>query len=189
MDGRDYMVTAYVTASGSLDQSSQNGAVLVCGMDNIAIGYGANNFPDGVQFTKDRSERRPEKYRYFEHAERNAIYDAARYGNDILGSTMYCPWAACCDCARGIIQSGVSELVMHQERMQMTPLRWQDDVNEALSMLVEAGVELRYLTGPVDASPILVNGEWWDPAKPSPPDQDGNWFVGMDDLTYTPDEV
>lgn len=175
-----YLANAYALALQSRDTSNQNGAVLIgANGDNTPIATGVNNFPPGVKFTAERSEQRPAKYLYFEHAERGALYQASRINKAVFGSTMYCPWAACCDCARGLICSGVKYLVMHHERMQMTPARWLDDVNVALTMLKEAGVQLHYFRGPIQASALLVNGELWKPDQPVL-EENGNWFVGMD---------
>ena len=174
-----YLANAYAIAGQSRDQSNQNGSVLInAAGENTPIATGVNNFPPGVKFTEARSESRPEKYRYFGHAERNAIYQAARSGKAVYGSTMYCPWAACCPCARALICSGTKHLVMHHERMQMTPERWLEDVNEALSMLEEAGVQLHYFDGPIKAPCVIVNGDMWYPDQPAF-GKNTNWFIGM----------
>lgn len=175
----EYLRNAYCIAAQSRDKSNQNGSVLVSSNNEI-IATGNNNFPTGVEFTEERSTVRPDKYRYFEHAERAAIYQAARAGSKVYASTMYVPWAACCDCARAIINSGVLVVVMHRERMQMTPERWQSSVNEALEMLVEAGVQLSYHGGVVEGAPdVLVNGELWNPANPPITDGSGNFFTDL----------
>jgi len=175
-----HLHSAYCIAGQSRDSSNQNGATLVSACGEV-IGHGVNNFAIGVKHTVERAETRPDKYRYFEHAERSAIYQAARAGARTQGATMYCPWSACCDCARGIINSGVQSLVMHTSRMLMTPDRWREDVNEALSMLKEAGVKLVYYEEPLDAGLVIVNGELWSPKDPtSPEDHAGNWAVGME---------
>jgi len=57
---------------------------------------------------------RPAKYRWTEHAERNAIFSAARMGVSIVGATMYLPWFPCAECARAIVQSGIGALVAYQ---------------------------------------------------------------------------
>lgn len=46
-----------------------------------------------------------------EHAERNAIYDAASRGIALNGSAMYCTDSPCYGCARGIIQVGIQRVV------------------------------------------------------------------------------
>lgn len=178
-----YLSKAYELAATSTDQSNQNGAILVDPVTTKPIGKGANNFPRDVDWTEERATQRPTKYRYYEHAERWAVYDAARQGNKVEGSHMVCPWAACCDCARSLIVSGVAVLYLHHQRMLMTPDRWKDDVNEALNMLVEAGVILRYYSEPVTAvTPVLVNGVRWSPLdKPVTEFGDtSSWAIGME---------
>jgi dCMP deaminase len=56
---------------------------------------------------------RPEKYEWVEHAERNAIYNAARSGVRTKGATMYLNYAVecCAGCTRAIIQSGIRRVV------------------------------------------------------------------------------
>jgi dCMP deaminase len=61
----------------------------------------------------ERWHKRPEKYQWVEHAERNAIYNAAREGITLKGSTAYLNWepVPCSDCTRALIQAGVVEVV------------------------------------------------------------------------------
>lgn len=53
----------------------------------------------GVQDLPNRFQR-PIKYMYFEHAERNAIFTAARHGIRTDGATLYVQALPCVDCAR-----------------------------------------------------------------------------------------
>lgn len=53
----------------------------------------------GVKDLTDRFER-PTKYSFFEHAERNAIFTAARHGIRTEGATLYVQALPCVDCAR-----------------------------------------------------------------------------------------
>ena len=47
------------------------------------------------------------------HAERNAIYAAAKLGHSVDGSTMYLNWIIpCFECCKGIINSGIKEVVV-----------------------------------------------------------------------------
>lgn len=173
----EYLRNSYCLATQSRDNSNQNGATLVS-LDGEIIGTGVNNFPPGVKFTTERSIERPMKYSYFEHAERNAIYAAARAGKEVFGSTMYCFWAACSDCARSLICSGVRTLVVHKPRMSMTPARWHNNIEEALGMLKESGVTVQYYEKPIEAPDVLVNGELWNPNKEYEVAH-GNYFVEM----------
>ena len=91
----------------SKDENTQIGAIIV-GKDKEIVSTGYNSFPRGLKdYEKERQER-PEKYYWFEHAERNAIYNAARIGVSTKGCTMYLSCGVpCSDCARGIINSGI----------------------------------------------------------------------------------
>lgn len=53
-----------------------------------------------------------------EHAERNAINDAAKKQTWLDRCTMYVDLMPCADCARGIIQAGIQEVVVSRERMR-----------------------------------------------------------------------
>ena len=44
--------------------------------------------------------QRPTKYMFFEHAERNAIFTAARHGIRTDGAIIYVQALPCVDCAR-----------------------------------------------------------------------------------------
>lgn len=95
-------------AQRSPDTSRKTGCVLTLADDTLIVGW--NDFPNGVEVTSQRLVR-PAKYAYTEHAERNAIYAAARFGRSTVEAVMYLPWYPCADCARALVQSRVRELV------------------------------------------------------------------------------
>ena len=72
----------------SKDERTQIGALIV-GVDNEIVSTGYNSFPRGIVDSRPERQERPEKYYWFEHAERNAIYNAARIGVSTKGCTMY----------------------------------------------------------------------------------------------------
>lgn len=159
-----YMKMAYECALTGPDTSTQNGAVLT-DRHGTVIGLGKNDFPHGVKITPERLER-PAKYSFTEHAERNAIFDAAANGNNTQGSTMYALWAACDDCARAIIQAGVSNLVTHsfyrdyQKEDGAGRKYWGDSISAAFMMLEEAGVGVEFVDfGLGMTRSLLYNGE------------------------------
>lgn len=134
-----FMRLAEHSASLSKDTSTKLGAVIV-GPDREVRSTGYNSLPRGINdYCPERYER-PEKYRWFEHAERNAVYNAARIGVSTKGCTLYCAWPPCTDCARAIIQSGIIEVVVLTLEV---PDRWRDDVTASLQMLLEARVRIR----------------------------------------------
>jgi dCMP deaminase len=132
-------------AENSHDPDTQNGAVLVTAGGTI---YAANCVPRGVS-RPDHRLARPFKYHFVEHAERAAIYKAAEVGAATAGATLYCPWFACTDCARAIIQAGIKEVVGLVAMRNATPARWLLNVEMAERMLEEAGVSQRLLAGSV----------------------------------------
>ena len=91
----------------SKDDRTQIGAIIV-GKDKEIVSTGYNSFPRGIDDTHKSRQERPEKYFWFEHGERNAIYNAARIGVSTKGCTMYLSCGVpCSDCARGIINAGI----------------------------------------------------------------------------------
>lgn len=152
----------YGLAKASPDRSNQNGALLLRG-DQI-ISTGRNDFPIGLEVTEDMITDRDKKLFYIEHAERTAIYNAAAVGERTRETIMYCPWFACDSCARAIILSGISKVIGHKQRMDMTPDRWKASVEAGLQMLRDCGVEMEFYDGPIGAcEPIIINGEKWQP--------------------------
>lgn len=99
-------------ASWSEDRDFQVGCVVV-GPGHEVRSTGYNGLPRSVQDTDpnrfDRSSG--EKFFWFEHAERNAIFNAARAGVNLTGCRLYVNRFPCADCGRAIIQSGISCVV------------------------------------------------------------------------------
>ena len=137
-----FMLMAEHAASLSKDGSTRVGCVIV-GQDRNVLSTGFNGMPMGVNDDVPARHERPLKYKFFEHAERNAIYLAARAGTALKGSTAYIhPWPPCPDCARALIQAGISEIVVPTTTV---PERWHVDCLVAENMLVEAGVNIKVL--------------------------------------------
>lgn len=159
------MATAYLKALKSPDPSSQNGALIVerqVDGDFRVISYGYNHFYDGVP---GQVEPREEKYRQIQHAERDAVVQAARRGECTQGRIMVCPWAACEPCALEIIGSGLAALVVHKQRCELTDRHWVSKVSDAITWIQNAGIALYEYDGAVPGTkPILVSGKLWSPA-------------------------
>ena len=127
----------------SKDERTQIGVVIV-GKDNEIVSTGYNSFPRGIVDDISERQERPEKYFWFEHAERNAIYNAARIGVSTLGTTMYMTCGmSCSDCARAIINSGISKIVLREGR-GATNQKWQESSQRSMEMFKEAGVIVEY---------------------------------------------
>jgi len=124
----------------SKDQSTKVGA-LVAGPDNEIRSTGYNGFPRGMNDNLAASrQKRPLKYKYYEHAERNVIYNAARVGVPLKGCDMYITHPPCPDCARAIIQAGINKVVFPAPTSFDTRKDLVEDNKLALNMLVECKI-------------------------------------------------
>ena len=166
---------AYSFATNSNDPSTQNGALVVAinGTHSNAdtpyrvLAGDYNRFPKGVTETPERWNDRALKYKLVQHAERSALETARRLNGlaHLDGHTMICPWAACTDCAKSIIDSGLTRLVTHKQAAERSPpsSSWLPDIEVANMMLREAGIEIICYDGPVGALPVRHSGQVWTP--------------------------
>ena len=127
----------------SKDKNTQIGAVIV-GKDKEIVSTGYNSFPRGIDDGDFERQERPEKYYWFEHAERNAIYNAARIGVSTKGCTMYLSCGIpCADCARGIINAGITRIFVERIDSTKGP-QWQESQERSWRMFEEAGVRVQF---------------------------------------------
>lgn len=136
-------LTMAVTVSGWSEDTSTNVGAVIVDARQVVRSFGWNGLPRGTNNTAARNER-PLKYKWFEHAERNAIYNAASAGVSVEGCTIYITMFPCCDCARAIIQSGIKEIVVPYPDIDHE--RWGDDFRESLLMFEESGVAVIFST-------------------------------------------
>ncbi len=135
----------------SKDINTQIGAVIV-GKDKEIVSTGYNSFPRGVNDYKLERQERPEKYYWFEHGERNAIYNAARIGVSTKGCTMYLSCGVpCADCARGIINAGITRIFCEKGKTHKG-IKWEESAERSWQMFDESSVKVcfyddEFLTG------------------------------------------
>lgn len=145
------------------DTSTNIGAIITQG--GYIVSSGVNCFPSGIAVNDERLQR-PLKYSFIEHAERNAIYAAARSGVCTKGATMYCNWFACADCARAIIQAGIERVVGHQQAYDKTSEHpsWAATVEFGMALLFEAGIQTDFVNCTFDDEiSVLFNYQKWNP--------------------------
>ncbi len=159
-DWKKLFIVAYSKAQESTNPSTQNGAVLVNESGDIVM-VAANTFPEGIKEIPERRVK-PLRYVFSVHAERNAIYQAAKVGVKTNGLTMVCCWGACTDCAQAIIQSGIKRLVVHKQALDRSG-SWQENIRLAFDMLREAGVEIVVYDGKIGIGKILRDRAHWEP--------------------------
>ncbi len=105
-----FMGVALLAAKRSKDPNTQVGACIVDD-NNIILSTGYNGFPYGCSDDIYPWEREGSdtKYNYVVHAELNAILNAR--GKNLKGAKLYVDLFPCNECAKAIIQSGISEVV------------------------------------------------------------------------------
>lgn len=153
----------YLKALDSPDESTQNAAVLIThqfrGPAKIAMKTLACNEPPHGWELEDKHQERPFKYEIFEHAERNAIYKAAARGVNTWGATLVCPWAACSDCARAIVQSKITKLVTRTRDPLLTSAKWLESIAIADEILTAGGVAIEFVDARYPELPQIRRNE------------------------------
>ena len=147
-----YMKMAQIWASNSHARRNKVGALIV--KDGMIISDGFNGTPSGFEneceevipcantctnlFCQDCEYCKDHKLKtkpYVLHAEANAILKVARSTNSSVGATLYCTMSPCLECAKLIIQSGITRLVYSEQ--------YRDTAG--LELLERAGVEIKQL--------------------------------------------
>ncbi|MGD0200090.1 MAG: dCMP deaminase family protein [Bryobacteraceae bacterium] len=138
-----YLRICQVVGARSKDPNTQLGCVIVGPAHEIrSTGY--NSFPRGIRDDVPERLERPAKYLWMEHAERNAICNAARAGTATEGCTIYVEIMPCMDCARAIVQAGITQVVVSDERMTQYSSDYYDLHFGMVEVLFsEAGVKVR----------------------------------------------
>jgi len=115
-----FMAIAFLSAERSKDPNRQVGACLVS-QEGIILGIGYNGFPRGCSDDKlpwakksARGDPLETKYPYVVHAEVNAILNTNHAS--AAGQKLYVTMFPCNECAKIIIQSGVSEVIYFVEK-------------------------------------------------------------------------
>ena len=154
-----FMEIALHISTWSKDPNTKVGCVVV-GPNKEIRSEGYNGFPRGVNDDIPERNIRPEKYSFYEHSERNAIYAAGRFGASLDGCTLYVTMPPCADCARGIIQSGIKHVYYLEpaaDKVRKLPNgNWRDTVKDSFAMFHEAGVEVTVLNRDLANTNIIV---------------------------------
>ena len=136
-----FMSVALLSGKRSKDPNTQVGACIV-NKNNVIESIGYNGLPKGCSDDEFPWEKEGEmlntKYPFVVHAELNAILNAK--GKDLSGCKIYVALFPCNECAKAIIQSGISEVVYLSDKYANT-----DSVKASKMMFKCAGVELRQL--------------------------------------------
>lgn len=132
-----FMGIAHLSALRSKDPNTQVGAVIV-DEDKKVVSIGYNGFPKGCDddtypWTSEGSTL-DSKYAYVVHAELNAILNSPR---SVKGCTLYVSLFPCHECAKAIIQSGITSIVYESDKYADS-----DSVQASKRMLNSSAVTL-----------------------------------------------
>ena len=136
-----FMGVALLSAKRSKDPATQVGACIV-NPDNRIIGIGYNGFPKGCSddvfpWGKTDENELNNKYPYVVHAEANAILNSTK---ELKGARVYVTLFPCNECAKLLIQSGISEVIYLSDKHS-------DSVSNVASkrMLDAAGIKYKQM--------------------------------------------
>jgi len=131
---RRFLDLADHVAQWSKDPRTKVGAVIV-DQKNRVVSIGYNGFPRGVDDSDKRYDNRALKHKLVAHAERNALDNAPLM---VEGCTLYVPLMPCNECAKSIVQKGITKVVTYYPDRSGEGFHW--DVTKML--FAEAGIEL-----------------------------------------------
>lgn len=128
---RRYLRMAAIWAENSYCKRRQVGAILVKGQMIISDGF--NGTPSGFENVCETPEGLTKPYVL--HAEANAITKVARSNNSSDGSTLYVTASPCLECAKLIIQAGITRVVFNELYR----------ITDGIDLLRRAGIECVHL--------------------------------------------
>ncbi len=123
-----YIQMARIWGKNSYCKRRQVGALLV--KDRMIISDGYNGTPAG--FENDCEDENGDSKPYVLHAEANAITKVAKSSNSSEGATLYITDSPCLDCAKLIIQAGITRVVYEDEYR----------ITDGIKLLERAGIEI-----------------------------------------------
>lgn len=133
----------------SKDNSTKVCAVILDKEDFTPRTWGYNGMPRGANDDLEERWVRPEKYKWVEHAERNAIANAAKLGIPLNGSCIVVNMYPCIECARMIVQTGIKDVVsMAPDFTNERDVRWKEDYLRSEELFKECGVNIHLFTEP-----------------------------------------
>jgi len=132
------MPTALRAAALSPNRVRQVGAVLVT-RDGTQI-TSCNTFPAGIRDLDERHEG-DGRFVWMEHAERHAIFEAARRGLATAGGHITSTFFPCIDCARAIVEAGI--VCLDTPAPAFDDPVWGAAFERSQIILREGGVEIR----------------------------------------------
>ena len=148
-----FMGVAVLSARRSKDPNTQVGACIVNDKNKI-VGAGYNGLPIGCDDDDFPWEKQGDflqtKYPFICHAELNAILN--NIGMDLRGCKIYTALFPCNECAKAIIQSGITEVIFLSDKYAGS-----DTAIASRLMLDKAGVICRKVLTNINSITLSFN--------------------------------
>ena len=136
-----FMDLASYIAEWSKYPGRKVGAVIVDDRRTV-VSLGYNGCPRGCVDDDPQKYLAETKYLFACHAEQNAIWNSNK---SVLGCTIYVMWFPCADCAKAIIQSGITTVVAKKPDFEDPD--WGGHFKAALQMFHETQTVIRWYEG------------------------------------------
>ena len=149
---------AIAAAAASPNRIRKVGAVLATAEAEIAA---CNTFPPGVRDLPERSVGE-NRFIWLEHAERTALFEAAKRGLATDGGLLLATYFPCSDCARAIVLSGVKTVAAL--RPEFDDPVWGESFRTSAAILSEGAIEVVYLAEDQDR----IHRRIWEVAGETP---------------------
>jgi dCMP deaminase len=137
------MLLALDVARKSPNQVRQVGACLR--LSDGTVITACNTFPAGVRDLPERHEG-DGRFVWMEHAERHAIFAAARQGHATARGRLATTFFPCIDCARAIVDAGIT--CVETPPPAFDDAVWGQAFLRSRVILEEGGVEVRHVSPP-----------------------------------------
>lgn len=140
----DALMDLAVRAAGASPNRVRKVGAVILPADGGPPVTGCNAFPGTVRDLAWRHEG-DGRFVWMEHAERRAIFAAARRGRALDRARIASTFFPCIDCARAIVDCGIAELVTHEP--DLDDPAWGASFPRSRAILEEGGVRLTLLPG------------------------------------------
>ncbi len=161
MNWDEYFINMLDSIAVKSNDPNTKCAAIIIGQNNNIISTGYNGFPRGANDHDKAKWQKPEKYFWVEHAERNAIYNAALNGTKLESTILYASHFPCIDCARGIVNSGIIRVIVSNKNLDAFSHKdsmYYEHKNKTIEMFRQTKVTLK-IFGEEDNSGDFLDNE------------------------------
>lgn len=143
-----YLRKALDVRDWSKDRSTKVGCIFIDEKDGSPLTWAWNGLPRKTNDNVEARHERPEKYKWMQHAEINAINNCSRRGVSSKGATAYVTLMPCGLCAGALIQAGIRRVVYIGSVEVQTGHRrdWNEDFKVAMELFDEAKIDISVYT-------------------------------------------